>query len=176
MKLRHLTYLALAAGTLGTTGCEEDATMPPDPVDELREEVRTATQPFQDLATATAAGFAAVSPCVAEAAGGMGFHYLMESRLDATVEGVEPELLLYAPGADGSLNLVGVEYMVMAPMWDAGNDGPPTLLGQTFADHRAEEARHGLPFPHYDLHFWAWEDNPNGIWSPLNPAVSCDAS
>ena len=26
---------------------------------------------------------------------------------------------------------------------------------------------------HYDLHVWFWEDNPDGLFAPFNPALSC---
>lgn len=175
MKIHDRAACGLFALLVVAAGCSDDATSPADPVDELRDEVRAATSAYQDSQVALAEGFVPVSECVANESGAMGHHYLLESRLDAQVQGAAPELLLYAPGADGTLELVGVEYMVLAPAWDAEHDEVPTLLGVPFADHRAEEARHGLPFPHYDLHFWAWQDNPDGVWSPFNPAVSCSA-
>jgi hypothetical protein len=27
--------------------------------------------------------------------------------------------------------------------------------------------------PHYDRHVWIFRENPNGVFAPLNPAVSC---
>ena len=177
MRTRSAPTLATTAfavlATLGAAACDDEPSAPGDPTDELRIEVQAATSAYRDLDTAVAAGFVAVSPCVAEAAGGMGFHFLLESRLDEVVDEDAPELLLFEEAADGSMELVGVEYMVFAPAWDAANSEAPSLLGNTFADHRAEEARHGLPFPHYDLHFWAWKDNPSGTWAPYNPSVVC---
>lgn len=169
---RTTTAFALLT-TLGFAACGDEPSAPEDPAAELRLEVQATTSAFRDLDTAVAAGFVAVSPCVAEAEGGMGFHYLLESRLDDVIDEDAPELLLFAEADDGSMELVGVEYMILAPTWDAAHTEAPSLLGNTFADHRAEETRHGLPFPHYDLHFWAWKDNPSGQWAPYNPSVVC---
>lgn len=33
--------------------------------------------------------------------------------------------------------------------------------------------RFGLP-AHYEIHVWAWRDNPNGIFVDWNPRVSCE--
>jgi hypothetical protein len=30
-------------------------------------------------------------------------------------------------------------------------------------------------FHHYDLHVWLWKDNPEGMFTPTNPAVTCPA-
>jgi hypothetical protein len=30
----------------------------------------------------------------------------------------------------------------------------------------------GMP-PHYDLHVWVWQANPEGIFAPFNPNVTC---
>ena len=27
--------------------------------------------------------------------------------------------------------------------------------------------------PHYDRHVWIYRENPNGVFTPFNPAVSC---
>jgi hypothetical protein len=30
-------------------------------------------------------------------------------------------------------------------------------------------------FHHYDLHVWLWKNNPEGVFSPTNPAIRCPA-
>ena len=27
--------------------------------------------------------------------------------------------------------------------------------------------------PHFDRHVWIYRDNPNGVFAPFNPSVSC---
>jgi hypothetical protein len=173
--MRSTLMVALTAVVV--VGCENDPpTEPADRVEELVASVRNATAAYQQIDVAVADGFAEASPCVASPDGAMGFHYLRPDLVDAVVEATQPELLLFEPTAGGGKQLVGVEYMVMAPDWDASNGSAPELLGHAFADHRAEEARHGIPFPHYDLHLWAWRPNPDGTFEPFNPNVSCDAA
>ena len=104
----------------------------------------------------------------------MGYHYASFGLIDDVVDPATPELLLYEPQRNGKLKLVGGEFMVHADAWDPHNDGPPTLAGQAFDDHRAEgDIRHGIPFPHYDLHVWVWQNNPSGMFAHFNPTVSC---
>jgi hypothetical protein len=70
--------------------------------------------------------------------------------------------------------LVGVEYIVLADAWHQQHaaDDPPVLNGQLlqFVD---SPNRFGLP-AFYELHAWAWRDNPNGTFVDWNPRVSCD--
>ena len=130
--------------------------------------VRAATAKYHDVAAATAAGYVPVSGCEQlPGAGAMGIHYL-NPRLaaDLDVEPSSPEVLLYAPTADG-LRLVGVEYFVAAVGQPA-----PQALGETFA---GPMTGHGPGMPtHYDLHVWLWKNNPAGTFAQWNPAVSCD--
>lgn len=172
---RILVALLLAA-IIAAAGCKDEEAAGPDPereIEELVAAVRAATQPYHAEAAAVAAGYAPASPCVASPAGGMGIHYANNGLVDGAVDAGKPEMLLYEPSAGGGMELVGVEFMVMADAWDAANGSPPELAGQSFDDHRAEADRHGLPFPHYDLHVWVWKDNPAGVFAPFNPAVSC---
>ena len=46
-----------------------------------------------------------------------------------------------------------------------------TLGGQLFSFTNAPN-RSGLP-AFYELHVWAWRDNPTGVFSDMNPTVSC---
>ena len=62
--------------------------------------------------------------------------------------------------------------------WEAaGNDGPPTFGDQVWdtmadmAETDGDEA-HGFE-PHYDLHVWTVRENPGGVFSPFNAAVTC---
>lgn len=98
--------------------------------------------------------------------GAMGFHYIDADRLDTTVDDMNPEALIYAPGQGGEMELVGVEYIVPAEPWDEENPG---LL----------PASHGIPFHLnselgvYVLHAWLFRDNPAGLLQDWNPTVVC---
>jgi hypothetical protein len=104
----------------------------------------------------------------------MGYHYQnINYLLDGIVDPSLPEILVYEPKKNGKLQLVAVEFMVIAEYWDAVNDEPPMLGGQVFDDHRAPGSG-GPPFPHYQLHAWVWKNNPAGIYSPFNPNITCE--
>ena len=30
--------------------------------------------------------------------------------------------------------------------------------------------------PHYDRHVWVFRDNPNGVFAPFNPNVTCPST
>jgi hypothetical protein len=77
---------------------------------------------------------------------------------------------MYEPKG-GKLELVGVEYIVIAAAWDAANKTPPTLMGQLF-HHTPSPNRYGIP-AFYALHVWAWKSNPHGMFVDWNPKVSC---
>ncbi len=106
----------------------------------------------------------------------MGIHYANADLIgDGALDGTKPELLIYEQ-KDGQLILVGVEFLVLAAQWDdpaAGHaPGAPVLQGQLF-NYVGAPNRYGLD-AFYELHVWAWLDNPNGPFADFNPAVSCD--
>jgi hypothetical protein len=49
---------------------------------------------------------------------------------------------------------------------------PPTLDGQLLHFNESPN-RFGLP-AFYELHVWAWRDNPLGTFADWNARVSCD--
>ena len=138
----------------------------------LAQEVRRATERYQDVAAATAAGYALFLGCVSSPQGGaMGIHYVNGDLVgDGKLDVSRPEALMYEPRG-GKLELVGVEYIVIAAAWDAANKTPPTLMGQLF-HYNPSPNRYGIP-AFYALHVWAWRDNPAGVFVDWNPSVSC---
>lgn len=144
--------------------------------------LRSATAPFHDIDTAMAAGYTvevadlAGITCIADpgGAGTMGIHYLNPALLDDAVSATTPELLIYAPRADGSLKLIAVEYLVLKSAWEEANGAgaaPPELFGEHFHLTPAGN-RYGLP-DFYELHAWVWQPNPSGMFFEWNPRVSC---
>jgi hypothetical protein len=127
--------------------------------------VREATAPFQQFATAQAAGYAMQFPagCAASPAGAQGMHYLNPHLVDDRVELLRPELVMYEPQPDGSLQLVGVDYVVPFGAWTG--ESAPTLLGVPFGRNEALGV--------WALHIWAWRPNPSGMFAMWNPRVSC---
>jgi hypothetical protein len=89
-----------------------------------------------------------------------------------------PAILIYEPQADGSMQLVAVENLVFKASWAAaGNTAPPTFHGLAYDDMEDDPATtvdeaHNF-MPHYDRHVWIYRENPSGVFSPLNPTVSC---
>ncbi len=135
--------------------------------------VRHATEAFQDVANAEAASYAAMPSCVSgPEEGAMGIHYVNGTLVsDDEVQADRPEALIYE-ARNGTLVLVGVEYIVFADAWSATHAGTPVLLGQQF-HYVGSPNRYGLP-AFYELHVWAWRDNPSGTFADWNPKVSCD--
>jgi hypothetical protein len=111
--------------------------------------------------------------CVTEPGlGAMGTHYVNGVLIgDAVVDSALPEALMYETGPDGRHTLLGVEYIVFAEAWDAANNSPPTLFGETFTLVPAPN-RYGIP-SFYELHVWAWKNNPAGLFADWKPTVSC---
>ena len=171
--LTMIGVLGLGLGTFGQAApsrAAQEATPAPTT---LVEAVRQATAPYQDVQAALDAGYAPMLGCVSgPQSGAMGEHYMNGALIgDGELEASQPEALLYAPQADGTVRLAGVEYLVLADAWDASHDGPPLLLGQLFNYVGAPNRYRNPAF--YELHVWASQDNPNGMFADFNPTVSC---
>lgn len=146
---------------------------------------REATARFHDLDAAGEAGYTIVVAdlagitCIDSADGAMGVHYLnlglapelVDANAEATVDSATPELLVFAPGPNGQLRLVALEYLALRASWDAHNAAPPSLFGQSF-DLTLAGNRYGLP-DFYSLHAWIWNPNPTDLFAPFNPRVDC---
>jgi hypothetical protein len=146
--------------------------------------VRGATARFHRVEEAIAAGYELgwvngsgvriLTGCVAHpTAGAMGYHYFNAELMDdLEVDPLQPEVLVYAPAADGSLRLGAVEWVVRGPQsnppgWPAGAP-PPTVLGM---DMHILVPPPGPAF--YLMHAWIWMNNPAGMFADWNPEVSC---
>jgi hypothetical protein len=187
---------ALIAGLV--TAC---ATSTPGPGEPTIAEVRSATDRFRDINVALAEGFIRDPFDLCETAemmgrpasqGAMGVHYFRPDVLGVTappnprVSGTgthtdfrNPAILIYEPQADGSLELVAVENLVFRDAWRAsGHTAPPSFHGVAFDEMvddpntPADEAH--MFAPHFDRHVWLYRRNPNGMFAPFNPAVSCE--
>jgi hypothetical protein len=122
--------------------------------------VRAATAAYHDVAAAEAAGYEKFLDCFQSAAGGMGQHYVQLNHLDAVVDALDPEAMVYEAREDG-LHLVAVEYIVPKPAWHETN--PPSLFGQTFHDNSTLNI--------WMLHAYIWRPNPIDMFADFNPSV-----
>jgi hypothetical protein len=189
--------VVLASCSAGREPAQDAAAGPTEPT---LDQVRAATERFKDVNTALADGYIRDPSGVCEVAtmmgqpasdGGMGVHYFRPDLLGITetsprVNGTgthsdfnQPAVLIYEPQADGSMELVAVENLVFQAAWQAsGQKAPPSFQGVAFdlmADDPATEVDEAHVFmPHYDRHVWLYRDNPNGIFTPFNPAVTCE--
>jgi hypothetical protein len=137
--------------------------------------VRDSTERFKDVSVAMAEGYALQFGCVSGSdSGAMGLHYVNANLVGGGVlDPTRPQIVIYEPMPDGSLKLIGADYLVIAEQWNQSHSGPPEMMGQFFHLFDAPN-RFGLP-AFYTLHVWAWKDNPNGAFVNWHPKVSCDA-
>ena len=163
---------------LASSECNDDC-------QEQLTEARAATAGYHNENQALADGFFSTFECVSvPGLGAMGVHYVNPARsMDISVAVSQPEALLYIRQNDGTMRLVGLEYI--APVlsngipWFGGPNNPPpvidnaapVLFGRTF-DGPMPGHEPGQPW-HYDLHVWAWRDNPRGLFFPFNSKLVC---
>jgi hypothetical protein len=191
--------LALAMTMLASAGNAQ--VHAPAPGEPTLEDVRKLTERFQDVRVALAEGYIRDPFDLCDTAdmmgkpaslGAMGIHYFRADLLGITeppsprVDGNgthtdfrKPSILIYEPQADGRLELVAVENLVFADAWQAlGNGERPTFHGvpyDSMSDDPATPADEAHMFqPHFDRHVWIYRDNPNGLFAPFNPAVTCE--
>lgn len=136
--------------------------------------VRQATAQYHDLDVAISDGYTLgyngiITGCIANPdQGAMGYHYFNADLIeDPATDPMRPEGLLYAPGPNGQLRLVAVEWVVPSEVWEAsGNAGIPSVLG---ADLHILNPALGW----YIHHAWIWKPNPSGMFADWNPTVDC---
>jgi hypothetical protein len=159
----------LAAGT-GAGGSEQQQTASST----LVQTVREATQRFIDVNAATAAGYSPAFGCVTGPdMGAMGVHYINNALVSGgELNANEPQALIYEP-VGKAMKLVGVEFIAIADPWlTAHQQAPPVLDGQLL-QYIGTPNRYGLPGL-FELHVWAWRDNPHGAFVDWNTHVSCE--
>ena len=130
------------------------------------ERVRETTARFASIDTARAAGYTQQYPegCAQSSDGVQGFHYMNPALVDAQVDPMQPELVMYERQADGSMSLIGVDYVIPFDQW-TGTE-PPTLLGQPLLRNE--------PLGVWAIHIWTERDNPSGMFAPWNPNATCE--
>jgi hypothetical protein len=177
MTVRHLVVVGLSGLLCVALNPRVHATQDHDRHDApvgLLQAVREATQNFRDVTNAEDANYVSTGSCVTgPERGAMGIHYANSALIgDGAIDASAPELLIYEQRG-GKLRLVGVEFLVLADGWNASHPGgePPVLMGQHF-QFVGTPNRYRLP-AFYELHVWAWRDNPFGTFVDWNPEVTC---
>ena len=139
----------------------------------LVEIVRRATDQFRDVRRAGPDYMPALGCVSGPVDGAMGVHFINGALLmDGALDANHPEALIYEM-KDNVARLVGVEFIVLASVWHETHapQDVPVLEGQLL-NFNGSPNRFGLP-PFYELHVWAWRDNPRGNFVDWNTKVSC---
>ena len=168
-----LTLLATFTTALPLCAQEMDHASHPATT-QLMEDVRNATKQFIDVNNAVQAGYGPAFGCVTGPDhGAMGIHYVNGALVgDGQLDVTKPEALIYEPVGD-KRRLVGVEYIVDAATWLKNNNNvPPSLDGQDFQFVAAPNRFNLADF--FELHVWAWRENPLGAFVDWNDHVTCE--
>jgi hypothetical protein len=197
--MRTVASFVLLSFVAGSIACTAPAS--PGSGEPTLAEVRKLTERFQDVRVALAEGYVRDPFELCDTAammgrpaveGAMGVHYFRPDLLGITkppsprvigdgthTDFREPSILIYEPQADGSMQLVAVENLVFAAAWKAaGKNDRPTFHGVPYDsmidDPKTATDEAHMFEPHFDRHVWIYRDNPRGVFSPFNPAVTCE--
>jgi hypothetical protein len=131
--------------------------------------VQNATQQYVNPASAT--GYSPVLGCVSGPDhGAMGIHYLNASLLKGPIDPKNPQALIYEPQPNGQLQLVGVEFIILASALPPNS--APQVAGHLM-NYIDSPNRYGIPEPFFELHVWAWRNNPQSPFADWNDHVTC---
>ena len=146
--------------------------------------VRKALDKYNDPVAAVHDGFYSTLGCISYPNGGgegamkyppgaMGVHFINMGNVGPTLDVSKPQVLIYEPSGD-KLKLVAAEWFVPT---DLVKGPAPKIFGQELGGPM-EGHKPLMPdgLHHYDLHVWLWKNNPEGVFSPTNPAVKCPST
>jgi len=143
--------------------------------------VRALLDKYNDPIVAVHDGFLSTLACVEYpkggsegamqyAPGGMGVHFINMGNVSPTLDPAKPQVLIYEPVGD-KLRLVAAEWFVPAQL---AGDKRPSIFGKELqGPMEGHKPLMPAEVHHYDLHVWLWKTNPEGVYSPTNPAVKC---
>jgi hypothetical protein len=169
MHLRIPTILCAAFVPLAlASGCGGSSTTSPTPASLPAgvEALRASMDAYTSLSLAKKAGYGiAITDCMSNGdEGAMGVHFGNTALFDAVADSLRPEVLIYEPGTNGEMSLVGVEFLV--PYTAIPRTGTaPVLFGQKFSQNDV--------FQVWALHVWTHRANPSGLFASWNPRVHC---
>jgi hypothetical protein len=161
---RMAASVALLAAAF-SSGCTH-AEAKPVALSPAVQSLRAALEPYTSRELAKKAGYTAViTDCMSNGdAGAMGVHVGKPALIDSVVQELTPEVLIYEPGTNGEMSLVGVEFII--PFTLVPRTAPaPTLFGQRFSPNEI--------FGLWGLHVWTHRGNPSGVFASWNPRVHC---
>ncbi|MGH7678866.1 MAG: hypothetical protein ACRENU_10395 [Gemmatimonadaceae bacterium] len=147
------------------TGCAMAVATPPALPPAVKS-LRAGLEPYTSRELAKKAGYTAViTDCMSNGdEGAMGIHFGKPALIDGSVSELAPEVLIYEPGTNGEMSLVGVEFVI--PFAVIPRTAPaPVLFGQTFSANEI--------FGLWGLHVWTHRTNPRGLFASWNPRVHC---
>ena len=138
----------------------------------LQQQLETITQmaqKFKDFQVAIDEGYAEPlpfnpSPYVPN----MGHHYINVQLIDGEFDMEKPEILLYVPQEDGTLELVGIEYAIPLAL---SADPPEGFAGDSDVWENNPNVAEGS----WTLHAWVILENPDGVFAPFNPNVPAES-
>jgi hypothetical protein len=159
--------------TLSSIALAQQKTQPAGKGDQsqLVQKVRDATKQYLDVNNAIKDGYEPFLGCVSGSDhGAMGIHYVNGNLLNGTIDVAHPQALIYEP-SNSQLKLVGVEFITLASIWLQNNPSPPVLESQVFL-YVDSPNRFNIP-AFFELHVWAWRDNPQGDFVDWNDHVTC---
>lgn len=172
-----LTFLATslaAASGHSEPAKDEHANHGPSSDPGLAARVREVTSIYRNIDQAIADGYGQFGGCISgPEVGAMGVHFVKGSLVDGNLDVEHPEALIYEI-RNGVARLLGVEYIAPVAAYNAAHAEVPVLAGQHLQLVGAPN-RYRLDAL-YELHVWAWRDNPNGTFVDWNPRVSCDGA
>jgi len=145
------------------------------------ESVRKLLDKYKDPIVAVHDGFYSSVACISYPNGGgegamrypvgaMGVHFINMGNVGPTLDPAKPQVLIYEPNGD-KLTLVAAEWFM--PTEVAGGKAPTVFGQQLGGPMEGHQPVMPAGLHHYDLHVWLWKTNPEGVFSPTNPAVKC---
>ena len=125
------------------------------------QQVRAATAKYRNDSNAFKDGYVDINLKLPN----MGYHFLKASQVTPVFDLKKPPILVYNKREDGSFELLAVEYAI--PI----DPQTPNIAPEGFTGTNDAWDFNTLNTGWWTLHAWVWKNNPDGVFSPMNPSV-----